>query len=124
MLNIAHHQFVRDLMVKNGDGNKPIWLAEMNWNAAPDGVPPNFGKVSLAQQARYLPIAYARLQAEWPWIGVANVWYLKRATDRWEAEGKPEAYFRLLQPDFTPLPVYESIKTYIHNQETAAPHAS
>ncbi|MCB0060757.1 MAG: cellulase family glycosylhydrolase [Caldilineaceae bacterium] len=119
VLNIAHHQFVRDLMVNNGDAQKPIWLAEMNWNAAPDGIPPNYGKVTLEQQARYLPLAYARLQQEWPWIGVANTWYLKRATDAWEAEGKPEAYFRLLQPDFTPLPVYESIKSYI-----AAQHAS
>jgi hypothetical protein len=49
---------------------------------------------------------------EWPWIGVANTWYLKRATDAWEVEGKPEAYFRLLQPDFTPLPVYSSMADY------------
>ncbi len=113
VLNIAHHQFVRDLMVKNGDAQKPIWLAEMNWNAAPDGVPPNYGKVTLAEQARYLPLAYARIQQEWPWIGVANTWYLKRATDAWETEGKPEAYFRLLQPDFTPMPVYDAMKAYI-----------
>lgn len=127
VLNIAHHKFVRDLMVKNGDANKPIWLAEMNWNAVPDGLPPNYGKVTLAQQARYLPLAYERLEAEWPWIGVANVWYLKRATDAWEQEGKPEAYFRLLQPDFTPLPVYEAIKTYItqtRNAETPAESAT
>lgn len=117
VLNIAHHQFVRDLMVKNGDAHKPIWLAEMNWNAAPDGVPPNYGKVTLDQQARYLPLAYERLQAEWPWIGVANTWYLKRATDAWETEGRPEAYFRLLQPDFTPLPVYMSIKSYMTAQK-------
>ena len=113
VLNIAHHQFVRDLMVKNGDAQKPIWLAEMNWNAAPDGVPPNYGKVTLTQQARYLPLAHARMQQEWPWIGVANTWYLKRATDAWETAGKPEAYFRLLQPDFTPMPVYDAMKAYI-----------
>jgi hypothetical protein len=118
VLNLAHHLFVRDLMVKNGDATKPIWLAEMNWNAAPDGVPPNYGKVTLEQQARYLPLAYARVAAEWPWIGVANTWYLKRATDAWETAGRPEAYFRLLQPDFTPLPVYEAIKTAITEQAT------
>jgi hypothetical protein len=28
------------------------------------------------------------------------------------AAAKPEAYFRLLQPDFTPLPVYESMKEF------------
>jgi hypothetical protein len=44
--------------------------------------------------------------------GVANTWYLKRATDAWEQNDQPEAYFRLLAPDFTPQPVYDSIKAY------------
>lgn len=113
VLNIAHHQFIRDLMVNHGDAHKPIWIAEMNWNVAPEGVNPSYGRVTEAQQARYLPLAYARLQQEWPWIGVANTWYLKRATDEWEAARRPEAYFRLLLPDFTPLPVYEAIKSYL-----------
>ncbi|MFN8446908.1 MAG: cellulase family glycosylhydrolase [Caldilineaceae bacterium] len=112
VLNISHHLFIRDLMVKNGDGHKPIWIAEMNWNAAPDDVDPRYGRVTLEQQARYLPLAYQRVLHDWPWIGVANTWYLKRATDEWETQRRPEAYFRLLLPDFTPLPVYESMKRY------------
>jgi hypothetical protein len=112
VLNIAHHLLIRDLMVNNDDAHKPIWLAEMNWNAAPDDVEARFGRVSLEEQARYLPLAYQRVLEEWPWVGVANAWYLKRASDEWEKERKPEAYFRLLQPDFTPLPVYESMKRF------------
>lgn len=112
VLNISHHLFVRDLMVANGDSAKPIWMAEMNWNAAPDDVPAPYGRVSLAQQARYLPLAYARVRKEWPWVGVANTWYLKRATDEWEQARKPEAWFRLLLPDFAPLPAYASMKIY------------
>ena len=112
VLNISHHKFIRDLMVKNGAAHKPIWLAEMNWNAAPEDVEPRYGRVTEEQQARYLPIAYQRVIDEWPWIGVANTWYLKRATDEWETQRKPEAYFRLLKPDFTPLPVYESVKEF------------
>jgi hypothetical protein len=38
---------------------------------------------------------------------VGNYWFLKRATD-WERE-QPFYYFRLLEPDFTPLPVYEAL---------------
>lgn len=116
VLNIAHHQFVRDLMVKNGDAHKPIWIAEMNWNVAPADINPVYGQVTEAQQARYLPLAYARIRQEWPWIGVANTWYLKRATDDWESARRPEAYFRLLLPDFTPLPVYAAMKSYLHTQ--------
>ncbi len=112
VVNIARHQFVRDLMVANGDAHKPIWISEMNWNAAPEDVEPRYGRVSLEQQALYLPAAYARLLAEWPWVGVASTWYLKRATDEWEANRMPEGYFRLLAPDFTPQPVYEAMKAY------------
>jgi hypothetical protein len=112
VLNIGHHTFLRDLMVANGDGGKPIWLAEMNWNATPEDVEARYGRVSLEQQAEYLPAAYQRILDEWPWIGVASTWYLKRATDEWEQERKPEAYFRLLLPDFTPMPVYDSMKQF------------
>ena len=100
-------------MVRNGDAEKPIWISEMNWNAVPDEIADKrFGQVTPETQADYLPLAYERIAAEWPWVGVANTWYLKRATDEWEQSGKPEAYFRLLAPDFTPQPVYEEIKAY------------
>jgi len=112
VLNISHHLFIRDLMVANGDARKPIWISEMNWNAAPAGVEARYGRVSLEQQARYLPLAYDRVLRAWPWVGVANTWYLKRATDAWEQNAQPEAYFRLLAPDFTPQPVYDALRAY------------
>ncbi len=112
VLNFSRNLFIRDLMVKNGDAHKPIWIAEMNWNAAPEDVEPRYGRVSLEQQARYLPLAYQRVLTEWPWVGVANTWYLKRATDVWETNRQPEAYFRLLMPDFTPVPAYAALKAY------------
>lgn len=112
VINFSRHKYIRDLMVKNGDAAKPIWISEMNWNAAPDDVEPRYGRVTLEQQARYLPLAYERVRTEWPWIEVAATWYLKRATDAWEQNRQPEAYFRLLAPDFTPQPVYASMKAY------------
>ena len=39
VMNFSRPQFVRDLMVANGDATKPIWISEMAWNAAPEGVP-------------------------------------------------------------------------------------
>ena len=112
VLNISHHLYIRDLMVQNGDSHKPIWISEMNWNVAPEGIEPRYGRVTPEQQARYLPLAYARVLYDWPWIGVANAWYLKRATDQWEQQGEPAAYFRLLAPDFTPQPVYHAMQQY------------
>jgi hypothetical protein len=114
VMNFGRPQFVRDLMVANGDAAKPIWISEMGWNAVPDEVADKrFGQVTLEQQARYTPLGYERIRREWPWVGVANVWYFKRATDEWLRAGRPEAYFRLADPDFTLQPVYYSLKAYM-----------
>lgn len=110
VMNFGRPQYVRDVMVANGDGHKALWISEMNWNASPEDVEARYGRVTLEQQAEYLPLAYQRIRDEWPWLGVANVWYLKRATDVWEQNRQPEAYFRLLAPDFTPMPVYEAMR--------------
>ena len=78
VMNFGRPQFVRDLMVANGDAHKPIWISEMGWNAVPDDVPDKrFGQVTLEQQARYTPQGYERIRNEWPWVGVANVWYFR-----------------------------------------------
>jgi hypothetical protein len=58
-------------------------------------------------------MAYERVSREWPWAGVVNTWFMKRATDEWFQQGRPEAFFRLADPDFTLQPVYFSLKEYI-----------
>ncbi|MGQ9714283.1 MAG: cellulase family glycosylhydrolase [Anaerolineae bacterium] len=113
VVNFSRPLYIRDLMVRNGDAHKPIWISEMNWCAVPDEVPDKrFGQVSEEQQARFVTLAYQRVQEEWPWVGVVNFWYLKRPDDRWKQERKPEYYFRLLEPDFTPLPAYWALREY------------
>jgi hypothetical protein len=84
----------------------------MNWNAAPEDVEPRYGRVTLEQQARYLPLAYERVQR-----GLAldrrGEHLVSQARHRPVGENRqPEAYFRLLAPDFTPQPVYESMQAY------------
>jgi len=113
VVNYSRPRFVRDIMVQNGDAGKPIWISEMNWNAAPEAVEPRYGRVSLQQQARYAILAYERAKTEWPWLGVINFWYFKRADDAWLRNGQPEAYFQMATPDFEPLPVYHAMQEYI-----------
>ena len=114
VMNYGRPQFVRDLMVANGDADKPIWISEMAWDAVPTDLPDQrFGRVTPEQQGRYATMAYQRAEEEWPWIGVINTWYFKRATDQWFRENKPEAYFRLADPDFTLQPAYYALKDYM-----------
>ncbi|MDM8531659.1 cellulase family glycosylhydrolase [Anaerolineales bacterium HSG25] len=112
VLNFSRPLYVRDVMVRNGDAHKAIWLSELGWNVVPpeSGLPPIYGQVTLEQQARYTQIAYQRIQKEWPWLGVGFYWFFKQADDR-EKLGNPQYYFRMMEPDFTPLPIYEAIKT-------------
>ena len=109
VINFSRPRYVRDIMVKNGDAGKPIWISEMNWNAVPDSIPDkSYGQVTEEEQARYVALAYQRIQREWPWLGVANLWFFKRATD--QEAGQSWYYFRMVEPDFTPLPLYDAMK--------------
>lgn len=111
VLNFSRPLYIRDLMVRNGDGHKAIWLSELAWNALPpdSGLPPVYGQVTPEQQGRYAALAYDRLEREWPWLGVGFYWFFKQADDR-ERDTHPQYYFRLVEPDFTPLPVYHALQ--------------
>ncbi len=129
-VNAARHTYYRDIMVRNGDAHKPIWLSEAAWNATLDAeLPPEqislygaYGNVTQEQAARYMPIFYERIQQEWPWIGNVMYWFFTRK-DPFEAD-QAFYYFRMVEPDyqpekpsFTPLPVYHSVKDYLTKRE-------
>ena len=116
VLNFSRPLYLREIMVENGDEHKPIWITEMNWNAPPPDLPDKaFGYVTPEQQAQYAVLAYQRAQQEWPWVGVVNTWFFKRATDA--ERDQAMYYFRLVEPDFTPTPVYEALKSFMHSAE-------
>lgn len=113
-VNFSRPLLVRELMVRHGDAHKPVWAAELGWNALPPDFPGPavYGRVSEAQQARYTVRALERIRQEWPWLQRSFIWYLKRADDRRRDEAW--YYFRLLEPDFTPLPVFHALRDYLH----------
>ena len=111
VLNFSRPIYIRDIMRRNGDGQKAIWLSEMGWNSTPEGILPLFGRTSEELRARYAVEAFERVQREWPWTGVMTYWFFKQA-DESEKE-QPQYYFRLVEPDFTPTAAYNAIKTYL-----------
>lgn len=114
--NVARHVLLRDIMVRNGDSAKPIWLSELNWNAVPE-TPGNikgwgdYGRATEQQQAAFVPQTYERARKEWPWVGVMTIWFFKRASD--VERDQSWYYFRMLEPDFSPTPLYDSMKRYM-----------
>jgi hypothetical protein len=119
-VNFSRPIYVRDIMVANGDAVKPVWISEMNSNAVPND-PANisgvggYGLVTLEQQARYAPLAYQRAMEEWPWVGVVNFWFFKLPSDA--EKDQSWYYFRMVEPDFTSLPVYDTLREYIAGLE-------
>ncbi len=128
-VNVARHTYYRDIMVRNGDAHKPIWLSEAAWNATLDAeLSPeqislygNYGNVTQEEAARYMPMLYNRAQQEWPWVGNVMYWFFTRK-DPFEAD-QAFYYFRMAEPDyqpekptFTPLPVYDTVSDYINGQ--------
>jgi hypothetical protein len=115
--NYHRVRLLREVMVRHGDADKPIWATEVGWNASPAdlGHYP-YGRVSEAQQAEYTVAAYRRAQEEWPWLGVMNYWFFRRPSDA--ERGQPWYYFRMLEPDFTPLPVYDALADLARGAQT------
>lgn len=109
-VNMSRPMLIREIMVRNGDASKAIWASEMGWNVQPASVTaePIFGRVSEDLQARYTVRAFQRAAEEWPWMGVMAIWFFKRADEH--EKDQPFYYFRLVDPDFTPRPVYEAVK--------------
>ncbi len=118
-INYQRQVWLRDMMVANGDEEKPIWISEMAWNPVPNdpGISDMtyYGQVTMEQAAEWAPLAYERAIEEWPWIGVINYWYFKPADDH--DKDKSFYYFRMVEPDFTPTPVYTAMKDTITGRD-------
>jgi hypothetical protein len=114
-INYPRHLWIRDMMIANGDAHKPIWMSEAGWNPVPDDPAiaevDRYGRVTMEQAAEWAPLAYERARTEWPWIGVIAYWYFKPADE--SNKGDSSYYFRMVEPDFTPTPIYESLKAYM-----------
>lgn len=112
VLNFRRVELIRDVMVKNGDGDRPIWFDEYAWNASPDTLAKEerdfWRHVTPQQQAEWTVqgIDYAR--KNWPWAGVISVWYFRQVGDI--PPEKAEYYFAMVNPDFSAQPVYRAVK--------------
>ncbi len=113
VINYSRPEYMRDIMVRNGDANKAIWASEIGWNSTPEesGIYPNFGRTPEELRGPYLVEAMIRQQKEWPWMGVTTIWFFKQASD--EEEEQAQYYFKLVNPDFTPLPAWNALTEYI-----------
>lgn len=117
--NFRRVELLRQAMERNGDTNKAIWFNEYGWNVAPAGIVAPWGRVSDEQQAQWTVEGIAYAQEHWPWAGVLAIWYFRQGGEY--PPGSAAYYFRMVNVDFTPMPVYRSVQRAATALSTAYP---
>lgn len=117
--NFRRVELLRLVMEAHGDTNKAIWFNEYGWNAAPADVPAQWGRVTDSQQAQWTVAGIAYAREHWPWAGVISIWYFRQGGEI--SADSAEYYFRMVNVDFTPLPVYYAVQQAAVAMATASP---
>ncbi len=98
---------LRDVMVRNGDAGKQIWLTEFGWSSDP--IHPSYAwhRVSEQDKADYVVEAYRWAYLHWqPWIGVMVLWNI--ASPDWN-ESREEYWWSVTNPDGSTRPAYDAL---------------
>lgn len=121
-LNFQRVLLQRAIMEKFDDARKAVWILEYGWNAAPDWIPDSrllWGRVTEQQQAEYTVRGIELAREKWDWAGVVSIWFFRQVGDI--PPNNPEAYFRMVDVDFTPRPVYYSVSSATRPLRLAGP---
>ena len=114
-LNFRRVELERNIMALYGDTAKPIWINEYGWNASPAYFMVREGaliwqRVSEQSQAEYTVRGLQKARSDWPWAGPLCIWYFRQVGNI--SPERADYYFRMVDPDFTPRPLYNAIKAY------------
>jgi O-antigen ligase len=103
-LNFSRIVALREEMVRNGDGTKPLWASNWGWNSLPDewtGQPSIWGSVTSDQRTAYTLAALDRADREWAWLGGMVLYHWQPAAP----SDDPIWGFSLLDQQDAPTPL-------------------
>lgn len=115
-INFARTELLRDVMVANGDGDKPIFITEAGWNDHPRWT----RAVRPGQRIEYTVRAYEKVLNEWPWAEVLAFWAFRYPSGLRTYQD----YFTFVTPDFQSKPIYQEVQRYSRGQELTGPGGS
>ncbi len=103
-INFARTELLREIMVRNGDGAKPIMITEGGWNDHPRWT----RAVRPGQRITYTLRAYQKALDEWPWASAVALWAF-----RYPAPARTyQDYYTFVTPDFQPKAIYLETQRY------------
>lgn len=108
----------REIMVANGDGDKPILATEWGWLLDPGPDCHEWGDwpsrvwqiVTPEQQADYLVRAFHYADTHWPWMGPMLVFNLDFSMSPQYHHCEPMRWYSILNGDGSPRPAYLALK--------------
>jgi hypothetical protein len=106
-INFRRAELLREIMVRNGDEDVPVYITESGWNDDPRWV----FAVTPAQRIAYTLGAWEYARANWPWARCVAVWVFKHPAPTWNYRDR----FTFVTPSLEPLPIYEEVKRALTN---------
>ncbi|MDX1995822.1 MAG: O-antigen ligase family protein [bacterium] len=109
VLNFSRIIALREVMLRYGDGQTPLWASHWGWNSLPtgwSGAPSPWGQVTPEQQRTYTLQALNRAEREWPWLGGMTL-------QHWQPNAEPDDPswgFALIDSSGTPTSLWEALR--------------
>ncbi|MHB1294447.1 MAG: beta-galactosidase [Anaerolineae bacterium] len=107
-INFRRAELLREVMVQNGDGDKPAYITEGGWNDHARWTK----AVRPYRRLEYTVRAYELALAEWDWCEAVCLWAFRFP---WSQKTYQDAY-AFVSPAFIPKPVYEEVQHYTQGQ--------
>ena len=102
LLNFRRVELLREVMVRHGDGDKPIYVTESGWNDHPRWA----WAVRPSQRVQYTLGAYAWALEHWDWCPIVAMWVFRTPAPLHNYQD----YFAFVTPDFRPRPIYLAVR--------------
>lgn len=96
--SFGHIQMIRNVMLANGEGEKPIWVTEWGWAT---------NKVSESQQAQYVEESLRMLVEDYPYVTLATYFL--------DYDRPPEYYHGLFTNDFRMKPAGARFRDFMQS---------
>ena len=111
VLNFSRIVALREVMLANEDGGKPLWVSNYGWNALPLDWPGDasiWGEVTVEEQTQYTLQTLDRVYREMPWLGPLFL-------QHWQPEAAPDSAqwgFALVKQDGKESALLQALQAY------------
>ena len=106
-INFRRTELLRGIMVRYGDGHKPVYITEAGWNDHPRWT----GSVSPARRIQYTIDAFEWAYHQWPWCEAVAIWAFRYPAPTYSYHD----HFTLVTDDFRPKVIYLEVQAYTGN---------